>query len=104
MSLATACAVRSIPQRPGGIGVADGPCQVGHILDHAAAVGVVVARLLLGAIDRDRRTAHGDEFEAGRGDDDVGVEALAGRQHDAVLVEGLDLVGDDVGLADRIAV
>ena len=39
------------------------------------------------------------EIEAGRGDDDVGLELLAGLQQDAVLGEALDLVGDDGGLA-----
>ena len=39
------------------------------------------------------------EVEAGRGDDDVGLELLAGFQQDALLGEAFDLVGDDGGLA-----
>ena len=41
----------------------------------------------------------GAEMEAGRGDDDVGFELVAGFQQDAVLGEALDLVGDHRGLA-----
>ena len=39
------------------------------------------------------------EVEAGRGDDDVGFQLLAGFQQDALLGEAVDLVGDDGGLA-----
>ena len=39
------------------------------------------------------------EVEAGRGDDDVGLQLLAGFQQDALLGEAVDLVGDDGGLA-----
>ena len=41
------------------------------------------------------------EVEAGCGDDDVGLQQLAGFQQDAVLDEAVDLVGDDGGLAAR---
>ena len=39
------------------------------------------------------------QIEAGGGDDDVGLELLAGLQANAVLGEALDLVGDHRGLA-----
>ena len=44
------------------------------------------------------------QVEAGRGDDDVGLELGARLQPDAVLGERLDLVGDDRGApaADRL--
>jgi hypothetical protein len=31
-------------------------------------------------------------MEAGRGDDDIGIQMLAGFQRDAGLIEGLDLI------------
>src|SRR3546814_7986803 len=51
------------------------------------------------AVDAYRNLAGDRELEAGRGDDDVGVEMLAGLQLDAALVETLDMIGDDRRLA-----
>src|SRR5438067_1377431 len=56
------------------------------------------------AVDHEGDVAERAEVEAGRGDDDVGLEAVAALQLDAGLGEALDLVGDDRGLAgmDRL--
>ena len=39
------------------------------------------------------------QLQSGGGDDDVGVEALAGRQHDAGGVDVVDVVGHHLGAA-----
>ena len=51
----------------------------------------------------DRDTAERLQLQAGGGDDDVGVDALTGPQHDAGRVDVVDVVGHDLraAVADR---
>ena len=90
-------------QRPRRVGVAEHRREVRHVRIHHALVGQ-----RLREIDRRPSTVTSMppstcRFEAGRGDDDVGLQFAAGLQPDAGLGEGLDLVGDDRRLACRIA-
>ena len=86
-------------QRPAGAEIAEHPDHVGHAGEHHAAIGDGVGEVERLAVDREVDVAQHAEVEAGRGDDDVGLELLAGLQQDALLGEAVDLVGDDGGLA-----
>ena len=89
-------------QRPGGVGVADAPDQVGHVLEHVCLVGEPVLWLDLGAVHGDPHAAECLQLQAGGGHDDVGVEVPAGLEHDAGCVDVVDMVGDHLegALAD----
>ena len=63
-------------QRPGGVGVADAPGQVGHVFEHVRLVDESVLWLDLGAVETDLHAAEGLQLQTGGGDDDVGVEVL----------------------------
>jgi len=51
------------------------------------------------AVQADGGPAQRLQLQAGRGDDDVGVEVFAGFERDAGGVEVVDVVGDDCGAA-----
>ena len=52
------------------------------------------------AVDEEFHAAQHLDVQTGRGDDDVGFEFPPGLQQDAVLGEGIDLVGDHRRLPD----
>src|SRR5258708_1181647 len=86
-------------QRPAGAEIAEHPDQIRHAGEHHAAIGHGIGEIQLLAVDREFDVAVGREVEAGRGDDDVGFQLVAGFQQNALLGEAVDLVGDDRGLA-----
>ena len=55
------------------------------------------------SVYREGDIAKRQQVEAGRGDDDIGIEMIAGCQSDACFGEILDVIGDDGGLAGRDA-
>ena len=86
-------------QRPAGAEIAEHPDQVRHAGEHHAAIGDGIGEIQRLAVDRKRDVAEHAEIEPGRGDDDVGLELVAGFQENALFGEAVDLVGDDRGLA-----
>ena len=84
------------PARPE---IAEHPDEVGHAGEHHAAIGHGIGEIQRLAVDGEIDVAIGREVEAGRGDDDVGLQLLAGLQQDTLLGEAVDLVGDDGGFA-----
>ena len=86
-------------QRPRGVGVADDPGQVRNVLQQRALVGHELAEAARLAVDTHLDAAEDLELQAGGGDDDIGLQLLAGFEPDATLGESVDLVGDDRGLA-----
>ena len=86
-------------ERPARPEIAEHPHHVGHAGEHHAAIGDRVGEIERLAVDGEIDVAQHVEIEAGGGDDDVGLELLAGLQANAGLGEALDLVGDHRGLA-----
>ena len=87
-------------QRPARPEIAEDPGHVGEAGEHHAAIGRNgVGKGERPLVDRKGDVAEHAQPKTGRGDDDVGGEGLAGPEEDAGLVEGLDLIGDDRGLA-----
>ena len=85
-------------QRPRGVGVAERRGQVRHAVVHHALVGQRLAEVDRRAVDGELRSRPAPRScRPGGGDDDVGVQLLAGLQPDAGLGERLDRVGDDRG-------
>ncbi len=85
-------------QRPGGVRVSERERQVRHPAEHHALVADGLGQLDLSAVDTELDPTGGEQVEAGRGDDDVGLDLLPGPQLHPALGEGLDLVGHDRGL------
>jgi len=86
-------------ERPGRTDVAEDPGEVGDAGEHHAAVGDGVAEGEGLAVDGDGDVAQDAEVEAGGGDDDVGLEDLAGLEFDALGEEAGDVAGFDGGVA-----
>ena len=86
-------------QRPGRVGVPEGEGEVGDALEHDPLVRQPRRDVDRVAVDTELRTAGELQLEPRRRDDDVGIELAARREADAPLGEGVDVVGDDVGLA-----
>ena len=61
-------------QRPGRVRVADAEREIGHVGGHHPLVGHLPGEVDLGAIDSDLRATEELEIEAGRGNDQVGIE------------------------------
>ena len=99
----TKSATRSDAQRPAGAEIAEHPDHVGHAGEHHAAIGDGLGEIQRLAVDDEVDVAQDVQVEAGGGDDDVGLELLAGLQQDARFGEAVDLVGDHRGLAGRDA-
>ena len=77
-------------QRPRGVGVADREGQVRDAAQHHALVAHRLGELDRAAVDRELDAAERQQVQAGRGDDQVGLELGAGREPQAVLGERLD--------------
>ena len=86
-------------QGPRRVDVPERGHEVRHVRVRDALVRPGLREVERLAVDGEVHLADGDELEPGRGDDDVRVDALAGRQPDAGLVEALDRVGHDRCLA-----
>ena len=86
-------------ERPGRVGVAERQRQVGDAAEHDALVADRLAHIDLGAVDGERQAADQQQVQAGRGDDDVGLDLLARRQPYAALGERVDRVGDERGVS-----
>ena len=86
-------------QRPARPEVSEHPGQIGHAGEHHSAIGDGVREDERLAVDHEVDVPQHIEVEAGRGDDDVGLEQLAGLQENARLREAVDLVRDDGCLA-----
>src|SRR6185437_8623265 len=71
----------------------------GHAGKHHAAIGHVVGEIERLAVDAEFDVAGGAEVEAGRGNDDVGFQRLAGFQQNAAPGKAVDFVGDHRGPA-----
>ena len=91
------------PQGPAGAEIAEHPHQVRHAGEHHAAIGQRLAPVDRLAVHLEGDVPHHRQAEARGGDDDVGLQHVAGLQQNAVLGEALDLVGDHRGLARRDA-
>src|SRR3546814_15527928 len=65
-------------QRPARVQIAEHHREVRHVREHARLVIEMLAPIDGIAVDAYRNLAGDRELEAGRGDDDVGVEMLAG--------------------------
>ena len=84
-------------QCPRSVGVAYAESEVGNVAQHRPFVNEAVARIDRRAIDRELYGAQSQHLQTSGGDDDVGIELLAGLQADAMLGKGIDLVGNDRG-------
>jgi hypothetical protein len=86
-------------QRPAGAEIAEHPDEVRHAGEHHPAIGDGVGEIERPAIDHEVDVAVGAQLEAGRRDDDVGLQRLAGGQEDPGRGEPLDLARHHRGLA-----
>ena len=84
-------------ERPACPEVSEHPHHVRHAGEHHAAVGDRIGEVERFAVDGEVDVAQHVEIEAGGGDDDVGLEVLAGLQADSGFGEPFDLVGDHRG-------
>ena len=91
-------------ERPACAEIAEHPDQVGHAGEHHAAIGDGIAEHQRLPVDDDIDIAEHAEMKAGRRDDDVGGERLAGFEQDAGPGEAVDLVGHHGRLARLDAV
>ncbi|HEV7210578.1 MAG TPA: hypothetical protein VGN47_02565 [Blastococcus sp.] len=71
--------------------VAERAGHVGDAGDHDAAVGDPLGKVDRLVVHGERDIAEHGQAEAGRGDDDVRLEHVAGTQPDPALGEGLDV-------------
>src|SRR6202034_4942562 len=67
--------------------------------EHDAPIGDGLGEVDRLAVDREHDIPQDAHVEAGRGDDDVGVQHLAGDQADPGLREGVDLIRHDGDLS-----
>jgi hypothetical protein len=81
-------------QGPRRVGVADYPSQVGNLLQKHTFIGHLVAQLARLAVHRQFHSTQHLQVDARRRDDDVGFQFPPGLQQDALLGEGVDLIGD----------
>src|SRR5258706_2944371 len=81
-------------ERPRCVRVADGDREVRHALDHHPLVGQPGSEVDGLAVDRKLDPAEEQQLDAGRGDDDVGLELGARPQPHPLLGERVDVVGD----------
>ena len=92
------------PQRPGGIGVAEDGCEIGHVTEHDALVGQRTGHIDRSVVDDDLEPCDELQVQAGGADHQIGIELLARFQPDSGFIEGIDMLGDHRGLAraDRL--
>ena len=84
---------------PAGAQIAEHPRQVGHAGEQNTAVRPAFGEVEHLAVDGHYDIAEHRHVEAGRGDNDVGLELAARFQQDAGLGERLDAIGHHRGLA-----
>ncbi len=91
-------------QRPRRVRVAHAPRRVGDVLKQVAPEQEPVVRVDLLPVDADRDAAKRLQLDAGRGDDDIGVEPLTRAKRDTGRIHVIDVVGDhvDVAVADGL--
>ena len=87
------------PQRPARPEISEHPDEIGHAGEHHAAIGHGVGEIQRLAVDLEFDVAIRVQIEAGRRNNDVGLQHLAGLQQNAGLGKAVDLVGHDRGLA-----
>ena len=85
-------------ERPGRVGVAEDPGEIGNVLEQDSLVEHALAESLCLAIDDELHPSEDLQIQPGRGDDDVGFKVLARFQQDAGLAKGFDRVGFERGL------
>ena len=73
-------------ERPRGVRVAERQRQVGHAAEHHALVAHRLGEVDVAAVDGDLHAAERQQVQAGRGDDQVGLELGAGAQPEPVSV------------------
>jgi len=78
-------------QRPGRLGIAHTPEQVGHVFEHICLVDETVSDIDLGAVQADRGPPSACSCRPCR-NDDVGIEVAAGFECDTGGVEVVDVV------------
>ena len=88
-------------QGPRRVRVTQAPRRVGHIFEKMTPEDEPLVRVDLLAVDADPDAAQRLQLDAGRGDDDVGVEVSAGAQRDAGGVHVVDVIGHHVDVARR---
>ncbi len=87
---------RVCSQCPGRVGVAEDEGEVGNVLQHCAFPDEFVGDRDGRVVDAQFGVAAKLDFQAGGGDDDVGVQVSAVAEFDACFCDGVDLTGDHV--------
>ena len=86
-------------QCPARAEIAEHPGHVRHAGEHHAAIGDGTSKIERLAVDGKGDITEDAKVEAGRSDDDIGVQRLTGFQEKAVFSETIDLVGENGCLA-----
>ena len=86
-------------QGPAGAEVAEHPGQVGDTGEHDAVPGYRVCKIHRFAVHVEGDPAQYQQLEAGRGNDQVRLQFLAGFQQYAFFGKGVDFVGHHAGQA-----